>query len=78
MWLGWQDSNLRIPESKSGALPLGDIPMCARPASDTHDIIAWVLKFCNYYFSVLPNFHRISEPILRPIQGGEYFQSLDK
>ena len=26
-WLGWQDSNLRMPESKSGALPLGDIPM---------------------------------------------------
>ena len=27
VWLGWQDSNLRMPESKSGALPLGDIPM---------------------------------------------------
>ena len=26
-WLGWQDLNLRMPESKSGALPLGDIPM---------------------------------------------------
>ena len=26
-WLGWQDSNLRMPESKSGALPLGDIPI---------------------------------------------------
>ena len=26
-WLGWQDSNLRMPESKSGALPLGDIPL---------------------------------------------------
>ena len=25
-WLGWQDSNLRIPQSKCGALPLGDIP----------------------------------------------------
>ena len=25
-WLGWQDLNLRIPESKSGALPLGDTP----------------------------------------------------
>ena len=26
-WLGWPDSNRRVPESKSGALPLGDIPM---------------------------------------------------
>ncbi len=26
-WLGWQDSNLRILESKSSALPLGDIPI---------------------------------------------------
>ena len=25
-WLGWQGSNLRMPESKSGALPLGYIP----------------------------------------------------
>ena len=27
IWLGWQDSNLRMPESKSGALPLGDTPI---------------------------------------------------
>src|SRR5688572_1296140 len=26
-WLGRQDSNLGMPESKSGALPLGDAPM---------------------------------------------------
>ena len=26
MWLGWQDSNLRMPGSKPGALPLGDTP----------------------------------------------------
>ena len=25
-WLGRKDSNLRMPESKSGALPLGDAP----------------------------------------------------
>ena len=25
-WLGRQGSNLRMPESKSGALPLGDAP----------------------------------------------------
>jgi hypothetical protein len=29
-WLGWQDSNLRMPASKAGALPLGDTP--AAPA----------------------------------------------
>ena len=28
-WLGWQDLNLRILESKSSALPLGDIPILA-------------------------------------------------
>ena len=26
-WLGWQDLNLRMRESKSRALPLGDTPM---------------------------------------------------
>ena len=25
-WLGWPDSNRRLPEAKSGDLPLGDIP----------------------------------------------------
>ena len=29
-WLGWQDLNLRMPESKSGALPLGDTPILYR------------------------------------------------
>ena len=27
-WLGREDSNLRMPESKSGALPLGYAPIC--------------------------------------------------
>ena len=26
-WLGWQGSNLRMPASKAGALPLGDTPI---------------------------------------------------
>ncbi len=30
-WLGREDSNLRMVESKSTALPLGDAP-CSRPA----------------------------------------------
>ncbi len=31
-WLGWQDSNLRMRESKSRALPLGDTPTLGRLA----------------------------------------------
>ncbi len=27
MWLGWLDSNQRMRESKSRALPLGDTPI---------------------------------------------------
>ena len=30
-WLGWQDSNLRMPVPKTGALPLGDTPMPSWP-----------------------------------------------
>ena len=30
VWLGWQDLNLRMRESKSRALPLGDTPMLGR------------------------------------------------
>ncbi len=26
-WLGYEDSNLGMPESESGALPLGDTPI---------------------------------------------------
>lgn len=26
IWLGWQDSNLRMPVPKTGALPLGYTP----------------------------------------------------
>jgi hypothetical protein len=26
LWLGWEDSNLRMPVPKTGALPLGHIP----------------------------------------------------
>ena len=30
-WLGRQDSNLRMPASKAGALPLGDAPTSLAP-----------------------------------------------
>ena len=53
-WLGWQDSNLRMPESKSGALPLGDIPMLKRrPDPDTRGIVAHRPRFCNHFFHFL-------------------------
>ncbi len=47
-WLGWQDSNLRMPESKSGALPLGYIPI-----TPTEAIIHIIQLFVNgkMYFS---------------------------
>src|SRR5215216_3349262 len=31
-WLGREDSNLRMPDPKSGALPLGDAPVLTTPA----------------------------------------------
>ena len=34
VWLGWQDSNLRVRESKSRALPLGDTPVKVNGAGD--------------------------------------------
>src|SRR3990172_9869 len=39
-WLGRQDSNLRMPDPKSGALPLGDAPSpvpCRAPRGGCHD-----------------------------------------
>ena len=43
-WLGWQDSNLRVRESKSLALPLGYTPILSfeiygvEGGSRTHDL----------------------------------------
>ena len=33
--LGWQDSNLRVAESKSAALPLGDTPKFTEKNKET-------------------------------------------
>ena len=30
IWLGYEDSNLGMPESESGALPLGDTPITTK------------------------------------------------
>ncbi len=39
-WLGREDSNLRMPEPKSGALPLGDAPIIARRPMPGRTLIA--------------------------------------
>ena len=59
VWLGWQDLNLRMPESKSGALPLGDIPIW-RSDPDTRRIIAWQFDFCNYFLQYNPKTKKYS------------------
>ena len=44
-WLGWQDSNLRMPGSKPGALPLGDTPfilLTVSPALFSVRLYLWV------------------------------------
>ena len=45
-----------MPESKSGALPLGDIPMPVRRLVDTPGIIAWMFRFCNPFFRFFREF----------------------
>ena len=46
-WLGRQDSNLRMPTPKTGALPLGDAPIT---------INFWVFYLVLLYFSTITNF----------------------
>ncbi len=45
-WLGWLDSNQRMPESKSGALPLGDTPNLIYIKSSTisDNLITWLRR----------------------------------
>ena len=47
MWLGYEDSNLGMPESESGALPLGDTPMIGflRSSSERLSNLAGVRGF---------------------------------
>ena len=53
-WLGWQDSNLRMLESKSSALPLGYTPifefsfnLCIAPALSDSNGLLYVTKRYN-------------------------------
>lgn len=38
-WLGWRDSNPRMRESKSRALPLGDTPVLVTNANDFYCVV---------------------------------------
>ena len=61
LWLGWQDLNLRMPESKSGALPLGYTPifgfsfnLCIAPALvDSNDLLYVTKRYNSHYVSPL-------------------------
>ncbi len=52
LWLGWQDSNLRMPVPKTGALPLGYTP--ARAA--LYSAVFSVVKGSNSRISPLRQF----------------------
>lgn len=41
MWLGWQDSNLRMSAPKADALPLGDTPLKKLPFKTTPNHFWW-------------------------------------
>ena len=51
-WLGWQDSNLRMPRSKPGALPLGDTPTAASTFYNTIIVNATFVFKIVYEFEV--------------------------
>ena len=51
LWLGWQDLNLRMPESKSGALPLGDIPISSVAEGHT-GYYSTVILFLQLFFQI--------------------------
>ena len=48
-WLGWRDSNPRMPGPKPGALPLGDIPIPNHfnKYYSKNQVLSWTF-FCNF------------------------------
>ena len=60
VWLGWQDSNLRVRESKSRALPLGDTPVKVNGAGDkfrtcylqSHNLALYRLSYARHILLV--------------------------
>ncbi len=55
LFLGYQDSNLEMPESESGALPFGDSPICDffKPrvilyTIGTHNASTFLKNHCNH------------------------------
>ncbi len=53
-WLGRQDSNLRMPVPKTGALPLGDAPLRIALTRDLPDLYLIIIQdLCKFFnFSV--------------------------
>ena len=45
--LGWQDSNLRMAESKSAALPLGDTPKLEKKNNREIKVKYWTRRDSN-------------------------------
>ena len=88
IWLGREDSNLRMPGSKPGALPLGDGPINfhSRPITQVHRLIVIQLRLQgrsiytsgNKIFPRLGHISRISQTITNPfrfgfgLKGGKY------
>ena len=50
MDLGWQDSNLRMPDPKPGALPLGHTPILHT------EKLAHFMRTCNTFCSEILNY----------------------
>ena len=73
VWLGWQDSNLRVRESKSRALPLGDTPVKVNGAGDkfrtcylqSHNLALYRLSYARRLLARLERF----EPPTHGLEG---------
>ena len=73
VWLGWQDSNLRVRESKSRALPLGDTPVKVNGAGDkfrtcylqSHNLALYRLSYARHMLVRLERF----EPPTHGLEG---------
>ena len=63
-WLGREGSNLRMPESKSGALPLGDAPTARRSIAasfqESNHLLRGVLSLVKQLIS--DSFRSFSDP----------------
>ena len=80
VWLGWQDSNLRVRESKSRALPLGDTPVKVNGAGDkfrtcylqSHNLALYRLSYARHILGAPGETRtpdtRLRRPLLYPAE----------